>query len=131
MALWTSDGTPAGTTLVTDLYPGPWHADPVFFTSRNGELLFAAADLAAAAALLSSLSGAALPSDNVYFGEISLSGAVRPASHMAIRLKEAQKLGFSRAVVPSNSEFERGATKLKLDRLDDLKQLAERLLACK
>ena len=54
-----------------------------------------AADLAAAAALLSSFSGAALPPDNVYFGEISLSGAVRPASHMTSRLKEAQKLGFA------------------------------------
>ena len=38
-----------------------------------------AADLAAAAALLSSFSGVALPSDRIYFGEISLSGAVRAA----------------------------------------------------
>jgi DNA repair protein RadA/Sms len=60
-----------------------------------------AADLAAAAALVSSLSGIALPSDCVYFGEISLSGAVRPVSHMGLRLKEAQRLGFKRAVVPA------------------------------
>src|SRR5690606_14916332 len=53
-----------------------------------------AADLAAAAALLSSISGVALPQNQVFFGEISLSGAVRAAAHMTTRLKEAQKLGF-------------------------------------
>ena len=40
-----------------------------------------AADLAAAAALVSSLVGASLPRDAVYFGEIGLSGAVRPVAH--------------------------------------------------
>ena len=59
-----------------------------------------AADLAAAAALFSSLAGAPLPADAVYFGEISLSGAVRPVAQTAARLKEAQKLGFGRAIVP-------------------------------
>ncbi|MBB4001010.1 DNA repair protein RadA [Aurantimonas endophytica] len=60
-----------------------------------------AADLAVAAALVSSLSGAPLPSDCVYFGEISLSGSVRPVAHAAQRLKEAEKLGFRQAVLPS------------------------------
>jgi DNA repair protein RadA/Sms len=59
-----------------------------------------AADLAAAAALVSSLTNAPLPADAVYFGEISLSGAVRPVAQAAARLKEAQKLGFQRAVAP-------------------------------
>jgi DNA repair protein RadA/Sms len=59
-----------------------------------------AADLAAAAALVSSLANAALPADAVYFGEISLSGAVRPVPQSAARLKEAAKLGFTRAFVP-------------------------------
>ena len=59
-----------------------------------------AADLAAAAALVSSLANAPLPADAVYFGEVSLSGAVRPVAQAAARLKEAQKLGFTRAVVP-------------------------------
>lgn len=59
-----------------------------------------AADLAVAAALVSSLSGIALPSDCVYFGEVSLSGAIRPVVHANQRLKEAQKLGFVRAVLP-------------------------------
>ncbi|NRG18958.1 DNA repair protein RadA [Rhizobiales bacterium] len=59
-----------------------------------------AADLAVAAALVSSLSGVALPPDCVYFGEVSLSGAVRPVSQAQSRLKEAQKLGFSSALAP-------------------------------
>ncbi len=59
-----------------------------------------AADLAAAAALVSSLAHAPLPADAVYFGEVSLSGAVRPVTQTAARLKEAQKLGFARAILP-------------------------------
>ncbi|MCK0208734.1 DNA repair protein RadA [Starkeya koreensis] len=59
-----------------------------------------AADLAVAAALISSLSGAVLPHDSVYFGEVSLTGAVRAVPHAMARLKEAAKLGFTRAVAP-------------------------------
>ncbi|MCB1488242.1 MAG: DNA repair protein RadA, partial [Bauldia sp.] len=60
-----------------------------------------AADLAVAAALVSSRLGAPLPPDCAYFGEVSLSGAVRPVSHAPARLKEAGKLGFGAAVLPS------------------------------
>ncbi|RVA83052.1 DNA repair protein RadA, partial [Mesorhizobium sp. M7A.F.Ca.US.006.04.2.1] len=52
---------------------------------------------------VSSLTGLALPADCVYFGEISLSGAVRPVAHAQQRLKEAEKLGFGSAVLPSGS----------------------------
>ena len=62
-----------------------------------------ASDLAVASALVSSLTDLALPADCVYFGEISLSGAVRPVVHAQQRLKEAEKLGFGRAVLPSGS----------------------------
>jgi DNA repair protein RadA/Sms len=59
-----------------------------------------AADLAAAAALVSSLANAALPAEAVYFGEISLSGVVRPVAQGAARLREAGKLGFASAFIP-------------------------------
>jgi len=65
-----------------------------------------AADLAAAAALVSSLANAPLPADAVYFGEVSLSGAVRPVAQAGARLKEAQKLGFARAVAPETARSE-------------------------
>jgi DNA repair protein RadA/Sms len=65
-----------------------------------------AADVAAAAALVSSLARAPLPADSVYLGEVSLSGAVRPVPQTAARLKEAQKLGFARAIVPEAASLE-------------------------
>src|SRR5499427_8256188 len=65
-----------------------------------------AADLAAAAALVSSLTHAPLPAHAVYFGEISLSGAVRPVPQSAARLREAQKLGFTRAIAPEAARNE-------------------------
>jgi DNA repair protein RadA/Sms len=60
-----------------------------------------AADLAAAAVLISSLTGILIPSDTVICGEVALSGAIRPVGQMAARLKEAAKLGFNRAIVPA------------------------------
>jgi DNA repair protein RadA/Sms len=86
-----------------------------------------AADLAAAAALLSSISSVALAPDRVYFGEISLSGAVRPTGHMLTRLREAQKLGFKCAVLPAGGDLEAAATTLALSRVAHIKGLAEAL----
>ena len=59
-----------------------------------------AADLAVAAALVSAREDAALPREAVIFGEISLSGALRPVIQTENRLKEAQKLGFTSAITP-------------------------------
>jgi DNA repair protein RadA/Sms len=73
-----------------------------------------AADLAAAASLVSSLTNAPLPLDAVYFGEVSLSGAVRPVGQTSLRLKEAQKLGFARAVLPDAARGEARDSGLKL-----------------
>jgi DNA repair protein RadA/Sms len=63
-----------------------------------------AADLAAAAALCSSLFDAALPPDWVVFGEVALSGAIRPVNQTDARLKEAKKLGFAGALAPAGAE---------------------------
>ncbi len=64
-----------------------------------------AADLAVAAALLSAREDAALPRETVVFGEISLSGALRPVAQAENRLKEARKLGFTTAIAPAGSKF--------------------------
>ena len=64
-----------------------------------------AADLAVAAALLSAREDIALPADTVVFGEISLSGALRPVGQTENRLKEARKLGFSGAIAPIRSKL--------------------------
>src|SRR5471032_2646688 len=79
-----------------------------------------AADLAAAAALVSSLANSPLPADAVYFGEVSLSGAIRPVAQAAARHKEAAKLGFTRAVVPKSDNPEGGLKVAMVSNLTDL-----------
>jgi DNA repair protein RadA/Sms len=71
-----------------------------------------AADLAVAAALVSALSERPVPSDAVAFGEIALSGEIRPVAHGALRLKESGKLGFERALVPAAITNEKTGLKL-------------------
>lgn len=88
-----------------------------------------AADLAVAAALVSSITGTPLPSDCVIFGEISLSGAVRPVSQMEARLKEAEKLGFQRAIVPAASSRQKPSTGLKMTEIPDLAGLVAHISA--
>jgi DNA repair protein RadA/Sms len=83
-----------------------------------------AADLAAAAALISSVSGKPAPDDTVYFGEVSLTGAVRAVSHMDQRLKEARKLGFAGAVLPEAAlDGGREAAEMRLSPVAQLEAL--------
>jgi DNA repair protein RadA/Sms len=84
-----------------------------------------AVDLAAAAALLSSISDVALPKDAVYFGEISLSGGLRQAGHVSPRLKEAAKLGFKRAIFPQAGDASTADGRMDLLRLAHVKGLVE------
>jgi DNA repair protein RadA/Sms len=79
-----------------------------------------AADLAVAAALVSSRLNATLPAETVYFGEVSLSGAVRPVAHAPARLKEAQKLGFARAVMPASKDAQAIGGSAAIGQLADL-----------
>src|SRR5271170_2880203 len=82
-----------------------------------------AADLAVAAALLSALSETPVPGDTVVFGEIALSGEVRPVGHSEARLKEAAKLGFAEAWMPRRSRRKRsddGLATIGIAHLGDL-----------
>ncbi len=67
-----------------------------------------AADVAVAAALISSLMNKPLPKGAIFFGEIGLNGEIRPASQTEARLKESSKLGFENSYIPPQS------TKIKL-----------------
>ena len=60
----------------------------------------AAADLAVAAALISSVTGRPAPKRTVFFGEVALSAELRQVAQSDARLKEAAKLGFENAVMP-------------------------------
>jgi DNA repair protein RadA/Sms len=63
-----------------------------------------AADLAVAAALVSALSERPVPTDCIAYGEVALSGEIRPVAHANLRLKEAAKLGFGKAWGPKGKE---------------------------
>lgn len=89
-----------------------------------------AADLAVAAALMSSLSGVPMPPGTVVFGEIGLSGEIRAVPQLNARLKEASKLGFNRAVIPTpprskteKSPREGGMLITEVSRVEDLLSL--------
>ena len=69
-----------------------------------------ASDLAVAMALISSLRDKIVPDDLVAIGELGLSGEVRAVSSLEQRVKEASRLGFTRAIVPH-----RNIEKRKLD----------------
>jgi DNA repair protein RadA/Sms len=65
------------------------------------------ADLALCAAVLSSWRDRSFPRDTVVFGEIGLTGEVRPVQRGLERLGEARKLGFRRAVIPALNRVRR------------------------
>ncbi len=83
-----------------------------------------AADLAVAAALVSSQTGVPVPHGSVFFGEIGLSGEIRTVAQPDLRLKEAAKLGFDRAVIPAppkkGKKGEYPLSVSQIDHLDDL-----------
>ncbi|PRD38329.1 UNVERIFIED_CONTAM: radA [Trichonephila clavipes] len=67
------------------------------------KVLETGSDLAVVLAVTSSLRGQALDSDLVVFGEIGLSGEIRPVPNGQERLREAAKHGFKRAIVPRSN----------------------------
>jgi len=76
-------------------------ANDIYLNVAGGlRIVEPAADLAVAAALVSALTETPVPTDTIVFGEIALSGAVRPVGHTEARLKEAAKLGFGTAWMP-------------------------------
>lgn len=63
-----------------------------------------AIDLAVATTLISSFSNIALPKEYIVFGELSLSGEIRAVSQSQSRLKEAKKMGFTKAIIPYSKD---------------------------
>jgi DNA repair protein RadA/Sms len=88
-----------------------------------------AADLAVAAALVSSMTGATLAHEAVYFGEIALSGAIRPVSVTAGRLKEAAKLGFAGAILPAGGPDQGDSAGIRLRPLSHVSDLVAGIAA--
>jgi DNA repair protein RadA/Sms len=75
------------------------------------------ADLAVALAIASARDGAPVAADTVVVGELGLGGEVRQVPQIGRRLLEAQRLGFTRAIVPVSTPDVPG---IRLDRVADL-----------
>ena len=88
-----------------------------------------AADLAVLLAVVSSLRNQPLPGKLVVFGEVGLAGEIRPAPRGQERLKEAAKLGFTRAIVPRANAPKQAIRGLEVVALDRVEQAIERLRA--
>jgi DNA repair protein RadA/Sms len=87
-----------------------------------------AADLAVAAALVSAQTGVPVPAETVVFGEIGLSGEVRAVAQADARLKEAGKLGFTRAIIPARRAGKAGKAAggaIEVDEIAHLRQVVD------
>jgi DNA repair protein RadA/Sms len=84
-------------------------------------------DLAVCAALVSSLRNIALPQDMLVLGEVGLAGEVRAVAQVDLRLAEAGKMGFSRAVLPKSSARRVEGRALKLVPVETLGEALEAL----
>ncbi|MEB3320193.1 MAG: magnesium chelatase domain-containing protein, partial [Cyanobium sp.] len=87
-----------------------------------------AADLGVAAAVVASYRDLILPPGTVLVGELGLGGQLRPVGQLELRLQEAARLGFSRAVVPRGSGLAQPAAGLGLQLLE-AGSVAEALVA--
>lgn len=77
------------------------HSNDVFVNVVGGvRIMEPSADLAALLATISSIRDRPLPRDLVVFGEVGLAGEIRPVAYGEERLREAAKVGFTRAVIP-------------------------------
>jgi len=77
-----------------------------------------AADLGVAAAVVASYRDLTLPAGTVLVGELGLGGQIRPVGQLELRLQEAARLGFTRAVVPRSSGLAPVAAALGLELLE-------------
>ncbi len=77
----------------------------IFLNVAGGiRLLEPAADLAVAAAIISSVRNIPLSFTSVFFGEIGLSGEIRKVTQPELRIKEASKLGFDKIILPTKQK---------------------------
>lgn len=81
------------------------------------------ADLAILLAVLSSLRNKPLPADLVVFGEVGLAGEIRPVPGGQERLKEAQKHGFKRAIIPQANAPKSKSSAIEIIAVERLQQV--------
>lgn len=85
-------------------------------------VLETAADLAIVLAIASGFSDFEMPGDLIAVGEIGLSGEIRAVSFLEKRIKEAQKLGFTKIMVPSRNRLEHTVEGIEVIRVSSVSQ---------
>lgn len=83
------------------------------------------ADLALLTAIVSSFRDRALPQDLMVFGEVGLSGEIRPVPSGQERLREAAKHGFKRAIVPTANAIKGGVAGMEVVAVKTLAEALE------
>jgi DNA repair protein RadA/Sms len=87
-----------------------------------------ALDLAVCLAMISSLLNQEIDRQMIVLGEVGLGGEVRPVAKLELRLKEAEKLGFTSAVIPESGSEKISLKKIKLIRVKSINDLLEKIL---
>jgi len=107
---------------VLEARAGMRFADKEVFLNVAGGMKISepAADLAAAVALLSALLDKPLPRGLIAVGEIGLTGEIRSVSRIDARLKEAEKLGFTKALIPASTKAAKTLGSERLSHVEDL-----------
>lgn len=102
------------------------HDQDIFINVVGGvKISETAIDLAIAMAIISSLHNKIIKKDIIAFGEIGLAGELRPASNAKLRLKEAEKLGFTEAYIPKANLPKGKYQNLKVHISDSLKNICQ------
>jgi DNA repair protein RadA/Sms len=86
-----------------------------------------AADLAVLLSIISSLKNKALPEKLIVFGEVGLAGEIRPAPRGQERLKEAAKLGFTRAMIPEANRPRQAIAGMEVIAVSRVEEAVEKL----
>jgi DNA repair protein RadA/Sms len=86
-----------------------------------------AADLAVMAAIYSSIKNSALNSKSLVFGEVGLAGEIRPVQRGQERLREAAKLGFTRAIIPVGNRPKQAIEGMEIIAIGRIGEALERL----
>ena len=106
----------------------PLSGRDIFLNVAGGvKILEPAADMAVAAALISSVTGRPCPKGTVFFGEVGLAAEIRRVAHPEQRLKEAAKLGFDRAIMPKIKSKHDAPDGIATTTVEDLRSLIETL----
>jgi DNA repair protein RadA/Sms len=87
------------------------------------KIIDTAADLAVISSLISALKNKPLDSNTIFIGEVGLSGEIRKVSNIEARLKEAAKLGFKKAVIPSGVKLTKSNFGIQIEQINHIREI--------